>query len=89
MTGGNDPFDEIASLIQEARKPFPVALVRRLVRRAASHVTVTPELTDAVDRLNASIKTLSEVTDEIGGGAYNERRSALDAHARLRILCRG
>lgn len=83
-----DPFDEIARLIQTASKPFPQVLVRRLILRATSHARVTPELADAIDRLNASIKTLAGVIDEIGGGAYYYRRDALDDLARLRILCR-
>lgn len=88
MTEGTDPFDEIASLIQEARKPFPVALTGHLILRATANATPTPELADAIEQLNASIKALSEATDETGGGAYHYRRDALDDVQRLRVLCR-
>lgn len=85
---GRDPFDEIARLIQEARKPFPVALAKRLVLRATSQGPVTPELADAIERLNRTIEALAKITDETSDGAYDHRRDALDAHASLRILCR-
>lgn len=83
-----DLFDELARLIQTSGKPFPVVLVRRLILRATSHATVTPELADASDRLNKAVVALAEVIDEIGGGAYYSRRDALDDLAKLRILCR-
>lgn len=83
-----DPFDELARLVQTSRKPFPVVLTRRLILRATSQATVTPELADAIDQLNTSINALAEATDQIGGGAYFSRTHALEDIARLRALCR-
>lgn len=82
-----DPFDEIARLIATAHKPFILVLVRQLVPRATSYATVTPELANAIDRLNVTIKTLAEVIDEVGDGPNFTRDNALADLYALRRMC--
>lgn len=82
-----DPFDKIIRLIETAGQPFPAAVIRRLILRATSRAKVTPELADAIDRLNASILVLDRFMNEISTDPIYPRHDALDALARMRAIC--
>lgn len=82
-----DPFDKIIRLIETAGQPFPATVIRRLILRATSRAKVTPELADAIDRLNASILVLDRFMDEISTDPICSRHDALDALARMRAIC--
>lgn len=83
-----DPFDEIIRLIETAAPPFPVTEVRRLILRATSRATVTAELAEAIDRLNASILVLAVVMQEFDVDPIYSRQDALNDASCLRIMCR-
>lgn len=81
-----DPFDELARLIETTDEAFPVAQARRLILRATSRATVTPELAKAIDLLNTSILLLDVVIEFDGYPRYAREEAAGDLE-NLRSLC--